>query len=450
MKHHAPYGSLSWQLARRKSIRNLILSLIRCVCYRYAIFYNGIECKQWASMLSNADETTNNPLWNYNQSLQGVPLAVSGIQLTYSYGDLTPLYLGEILGIPELSGTQAVSLIAFEEALSKMTALSYWSAAHLVDIETQEGVLAVASGTARGSMAMFRLNVSNVVSSLYVCAPPDASTAPSSPLVQYTTDWVRELLNTPETHAKPIILSITASKAEDLAQMVRDIQNFRADLRSKASAISTDDLANYVAIELNTSCPNIPSGAAALPPYPDVTRIRDVVYCLAEYTIDEPDAEGARSPFAFLTCTNTLGGSVVFAGEIDLSSAPPSLGSGPAPTAFALPTALGGLGGERLHALALGTVLGFSRALAAHPSPAVRAIKVIGVGGVKDRASADRMRAAGACAVACATGLGREGVKVFEKIALGDLSRTADQVKFGIVKGEIYCYKLSTASNKRN
>ncbi|KAH9836608.1 uncharacterized protein C8Q71DRAFT_50008 [Rhodofomes roseus] len=117
-----------------------------------------IESDSWASMLSNADETTNNPLWNYNQSLQGVPLAVSGIQLTYSYGDLTPLYLGEILGIPELSGTQAVSLIAFEEALSKMTALSYWSAAHLVDIETQEGVLAVASGTARGSMAMFRLN----------------------------------------------------------------------------------------------------------------------------------------------------------------------------------------------------------------------------------------------------------------------------------------------------
>ncbi|KAH9836609.1 uncharacterized protein C8Q71DRAFT_50016 [Rhodofomes roseus] len=268
------------------------------------------------------------------------------------------------------------------------------------------------------------------------------------PLSQYL-DWVRELLNTPETHAKPIILSITASKAEDLAQMVRDIQNLRADLRSKSSAISTYDLANYVAIELNTSCPNIPSApppsyylpalrphldvlvaatradpsltiGLKLPPYPDVTRIRDVVYCLAEYTIDEPDAEGARSPFAFLTCTNTLGGSVVFAGEIDLSSAPPSLGSDPAPTAFALPTALGGLGGERLHALALGTVLGFSRALAAHPSPAVRAIKVIGVGGVKDRASADRMRAAGACAVACATGLGREGVKVFEKIALGE------------------------------
>ncbi|KZT67676.1 FMN-linked oxidoreductase [Daedalea quercina L-15889] len=265
------------------------------------------------------------------------------------------------------------------------------------------------------------------------------------PLLLYL-EWVHELLTNPPPTApsqKPFILSVTASKADDLAQMVQDIQSFRANLRDRPS---TRDLANLVAIELNTSCPNIPSApppsyylpalrphldvlaAAAradpsltiglkLPPYPDVTRIREVVDCLAEYTIDEP--EGLRSPFAFLTCTNTLGGSVLFAGEIDLASAPPSSGADPSPTAFAVPTALGGIGGERLHALALGTVLGFTRALGAHSSPAVRAIKVIGVGGVKDRESADRMRAAGASAVACATGLGREGVKVFEKIMLG-------------------------------
>ncbi|KAH9920271.1 FMN-linked oxidoreductase [Fomitopsis serialis] len=261
------------------------------------------------------------------------------------------------------------------------------------------------------------------------------------PLSQYL-EWVRELLTSPppaggsQSHAKPVILSITASKADDLAQM-------------QVSLIYPLDLANLIAIELNTSCPNIPSApppcyhlpalrphldvlaAAAradpsltiglkLSPYPDVTRIRDVVDCLAEYTIAEPgsESEDARSPFAFLTCTNTLGGSVLFAGEIDAASAPPSLGADPAPTAFALPTPLGGIGGERLHALALGTVLGFSRALAAHPTPAMRAIKVIGVGGVKDRASADRMRAAGASAVACATALGREGLKAFERIAM--------------------------------
>ena len=222
--------------------------------------------------------------------------------------------------------------------------------------------------------------------------------------------------------------------------MVQDVQTLRDTLRNGSFSDS-------LAIELNTSCPNIPSApppsyhvpslhpyldvltAAArkdpsltiglkLPPYPDVTRIREIVDCLAEYTIREP--EGDRSPFAFLTCTNTLGGSVLFAGEVDLASAHPPLPADLAPTTFALPTAVGGLGGEQLHAIALGTVLGFTRALAAHPSPAIQAIKVIGVGGVKDRASADRMRAVGASAVACATALGREGVKVFEKICLDE------------------------------
>ncbi|KAI0733914.1 hypothetical protein C8Q72DRAFT_880629 [Fomitopsis betulina] len=195
---------------------------------------------------------------------------------------------------------------------------------------------------------------------------------------------------------------------------------------------SAPALSKCLAIELNTSCPNIPSydlpslrphldvlAAAAcetpsltiglkLPPYPDVTRIHEVVDCLAECTIHEP--EGDRNPFAFLTCTNTLGGSVLFAGEIDAASACPPLPTDLTPTAFALPTAVGGLGGERLHAIALGTVLGFTRALAAQSSPAVQAIKVIGVGGVKNRASADRMRAAGAIAVACdGSGQGRCG-----------------------------------------
>lgn len=263
------------------------------------------------------------------------------------------------------------------------------------------------------------------------------------PLAQYL-EWVRELItsspiSTSQHHAKPVILSITASEPGVLAQMVQDIQVARDSLRTEA-------LSKSLAIELNTSCPNIPSApppsydlpslrphldvlaAAAradpsltiglkLPPYPDVTRIHEVVDCLAECTIHEP--EGDRNPFAFLTCTNTLGGSVLFAGEIDAASACPPLPTDLAPTAFALPTAVGGLGGERLHAIALGTVLGFTRALAAHSSPAVQAIKVIGVGGVEDRASADRMRAAGAIAVACATALGREGVEVFERIALG-------------------------------
>lgn len=87
------------------------------------------------------------------------------------------------------------------------------------------------------------------------------------------------------------------------------------------------------------------------------------------------------------------------------------------PSPFALPPALGGLGGEALHPLALGNVYAFARLLAAHPDAAIRRIRVIGIGGVTSAAAAARMRAAGASVVGCATLLGREGVRAFEIIA---------------------------------
>ncbi|KZT06204.1 FMN-linked oxidoreductase [Laetiporus sulphureus 93-53] len=256
------------------------------------------------------------------------------------------------------------------------------------------------------------------------------------PLSQYI-EWVFTVLTSSEaapTRAapKPIIMSVTASNPIDLAQVITDVQSLRERLRTASFPSPIVDPATLVAIELNTSCPNIPSApppsyhlpslrpllavlaSAAhadpsftiglkLPPYPDVTRAKDVLDCLAEYT-----SSGSRSPFAFLTCTNTLGGSVLFSDQVD-----GGVGAHGTP-AFALPPALGGLGGVQLHPLALGTVLSFSRALAAHADPALRAIKIIGVGGVTDRAAAKRMRAAGASAVACATLLGKEGVRAFE------------------------------------
>ncbi|KAH9920313.1 uncharacterized protein B0H18DRAFT_1024786 [Fomitopsis serialis] len=52
-------------------------------------------------------------------------------------------YLEEVLGLATFNGTHAVRLTAFEAALSKMTAVTYWSAAHL----TLDDLF----GTARGS-----------------------------------------------------------------------------------------------------------------------------------------------------------------------------------------------------------------------------------------------------------------------------------------------------------
>ncbi|KAI0935790.1 hypothetical protein AcW1_000217 [Taiwanofungus camphoratus] len=268
------------------------------------------------------------------------------------------------------------------------------------------------------------------------------------PLSQYL-EWVGMLLTAPSSkkavtmRRKPIILSITASNPADLSEMLKHIVAFRARLHSELSS-SESDAATLVALELNTSCPNIPSApppsyhlpalrplldvlaeearsdpgltlGLKLPPYPDVTRVTEVVACLSEYTFVNQAGE-KQNPFAFLTCTNTLGGSLLFTQQAfaSLSTSTPTSSPTATDTIFALPPALGGLGGAPLHPLALGTVLSFSRALAMHSDPAVRAIKLIGVGGVVDCAAAARMRAAGACAVGCATLLGKEGVRAFE------------------------------------
>lgn len=128
---------------------------------------------------------------------------------------------------------------------------------------------------------------------------------------------------------------------------------------------------------------------------------------------------GAGSVISFLTCTNTLGNSLLFADQ-SLSRTPPTSSSltkknNPS-TDFALSTVLGGLAGEALHPLALGNVYRFSQSLKGlkkDHSPASR-IKIIGVGGVTSKEARERMIKAGADVVACATLFGREGVKAFE------------------------------------
>jgi len=80
---------------------------------------------------------------------------------------------------------------------------------------------------------------------------------------------------------------------------------------------------------------------------------------------------------------------------------------------------IGGLAGEALHPLALGNVRTVRRMLDACEEESLRAIDIIGVGGVSDGEGFRRMRRVGAAVVGVGTALGREGVDVFRKISLG-------------------------------
>ena len=211
--------------------------------------------------------------------------------------------------------------------------------------------------------------------------------------------------------------------------MLDAIQTLRSRLKEESTSPGKPDLSTFIAVELNTSCPNItnkPPPAYSvtalkplldalaegfwkdetltvglkLPPYTYATQFSDVVECLAQYSRVTKDI--AKNPFAFLTCTNTLGSSLFFPDQVVAPSDTDS--------SFALPTALGGLGGDAMHALALGNVYTFSRLLGSHDDPTIRNIKVIGVGGVTSAVARTRMHNAGASVVGCATFLGLRGV----------------------------------------
>lgn len=215
---------------------------------------------------------------------------------------------------------------------------------------------------------------------------------------------------------------------------MRAIQKLRAEIRDQNGEFSR------IGVELNTSCPNIvkapppaytpealkplllvlsnavemdPSLTVGLklPPYTYSTQFTDLLDAVASFSFIN-SLSIRFSPFAFFTCTNTLGSSLLFSDQSLLESA--SLDGG---SPFALPTPLGGLAGETIHNLSLGNVYTFARLLRESESEHLRDIKVVGVGGVGTPAAAHRMRRAGAAAVACATLLGRQGVRAFELLS---------------------------------
>ncbi|KAL5518543.1 URA1 [Sanghuangporus vaninii] len=253
------------------------------------------------------------------------------------------------------------------------------------------------------------------------------------PLSRYLS-WVESLLQT-KGATKPVIISITSSSPSELKNMVEAIQKLRQKLGD------TDGETSRVGIELNTSCPNIahapppsytPSALSPLlavlamaywsdrtltvglklPPYTYSTQFTDIHTLIAGLS---RDIDGERyNPIAFLSCTNTLGSSLLFAEQTLTAKEAQSKSGDEKSSPYALPTVLGGLAGETIHSLSLGNVYSFSKLISGSSDPAVRRITLVGIGGVTTPAAVARMRNAGADVVACATLIGREGVRAFQ------------------------------------
>ncbi|KAF5356156.1 hypothetical protein D9756_003980 [Leucocoprinus leucothites] len=274
------------------------------------------------------------------------------------------------------------------------------------------------------------------------------------PLTTYL-GWIEDILSS-TTNPKPIIVSITSDVDDpgSLASMVSQLQELRRKIGDQASNGNA-----RIAIELNTSCPNIKNASPPgynfgtlrpllqvlseayasdptltiglkLPPFVHGQQFQSVldeitslnsdttlhIHNKVASIVNNPDPVGGTSSVvSFLTCTNTLGNSLLFADQIlsATSPSPPPSSTEQSNSNFALPTVLGGLAGEALHPLALGNVYRFSQNLKGRKNSASR-IKIIGVGGVTSLEARERMIRAGADVVACATFFGKEGVKAFE------------------------------------
>jgi dihydroorotate dehydrogenase (fumarate) len=276
------------------------------------------------------------------------------------------------------------------------------------------------------------LTVSQVAFSVHSLTTINSFGYSPYPLSQYL-EWVGSILTSHQS-SKPIIISIAASNPTNLRKMLRDIQVLRQKLQDHQVTRGRC----RIAVEFNLSCPNIANSAplgyiheniipfvvemrdafkedptltvgCKMPPYLYQAQFTDFLQILSSVVTQVNDEK--RSPISFLTCTNTLGNSLLFSSQTTSAALPSS-----DDIQFALPTPLGGLAGDSIHALSLGNIFTFKHLIASqtYVDKGLGDLKIIGVGGVTSKAAAERMREAGADAVACATLFGKEGVQAFE------------------------------------
>ncbi|KAF2995866.1 dihydroorotate dehydrogenase [Curvularia kusanoi] len=246
-------------------------------------------------------------------------------------------------------------------------------------------------------------------------------------------------------HFKPIIVSVTGS-AEDVVACYKLITSCQREVRM------------VLAMEINLSCPNIPSkpppaydssslftylkalkaeiqrqievdGTSAhphtghmhvpigikTPPYTYQDQYNGLIDALKSSALAEP--EHLPCPVTFITSCNTLGSSLLLTPQLEKSSDGRSHEVYHRALESTTGTGIGGLAGAPLHPLALGNVYTIKGLLFQHKE--LEHIQIIGVGGVADVAGYKRMRAVGAAAVGVGTALGRKGVKIFEDIGKG-------------------------------
>lgn len=183
---------------------------------------------------------------------------------------------------------------------------------------------------------------------------------------------------------KTVIISVTGT-AEEVRKSYDKIVAWEGTVTFK------------IAMEINLSCPNIegkPPPAygspeeyvRALPTESQIpVGLKVAPFAYAEQV--EVFLNGVDERISFVTAVNTLGGCVV--GDI-----------------------AGGMAGVGLHPLAVGNVKMLRKGLDARGLE----IDIIGIGGVCDKDGFERMKSAGAMAVAVGTALGRWGVGIFGKI----------------------------------
>lgn len=215
---------------------------------------------------------------------------------------------------------------------------------------------------------------------------------------------------------KPIIVSVTGTP-DAVAQCYTLIskvqsQNNRLNLMMEINlscpnildkpppAYDAESLVEYLTALARVRTSKLVLCGIKTPPYTYQGQYNDLLNAL-DRSVQLPGG----CPLSFITATNTLGSCLVIG-----PSGVPALGS-------ASGEGIGGMAGSSLHPLSLGNVHTIRKMLDANE--ALKHIAIIGVGGVSDKAGYERMRNAGAAAVAVGTALGREGVGVFEKISRG-------------------------------